>query len=170
MRRRLYFLLPDIRSTQNIFKELLLARIEERHIHVLAKDGTALRGLPEATVLQKSDAVHGAGLGLIVGGVTGALAGIAVMLYPPSGLAMGLGIVLAMAVLGGVMGIWVSGMIASSVPNTHLEKFKTEIEQGKVLMIVDVPKDQVDEVSNAIKKHHPEADLRGSDPTIPSFP
>lgn len=169
-RRRLYFLLPDTKQARSIFKELLLARVEERHIHVMAKEGIALRDLPEATLLQKSDVKHGAGLGLILGGVTGALAGVVVMWFPPSGLAMGLGIVLAMSVLGAVMGTWAAGMIASSVPNTHLAPFFDEVDKGKILMIVDVPKRQADDISSMIKRHHPEADMRGLDPTIPSFP
>ncbi|MFP5348298.1 MAG: DUF1269 domain-containing protein [Gammaproteobacteria bacterium] len=169
-RRRLYFLLPDVQRARTVFKELLLARIEERHVHVLAREGTALGDLPEATLLQKSDAVHASGLGLVVGGATGAIAGTVVMLFPLSGLAMGLSVVLAMALLGAVMGIWVSGMIGSSTPNTHLEAFREDIERGKVLMIVDVPSDRTDEISRMIRSQHPEADMRGLDPTIPSFP
>lgn len=170
MRRRMYFLLPDVKRAKSVLKELLLARIDERHIHVVAKPGTPLGDLPEATVLQKSDALHGAGLGLLVGGVTGAIAGFLVMLFPPSGLAMGLGVVLAISLLGAVMGVWVSGMIGSSTPSTHLEAFNDEIQRGKILMIVDVPRSRVEEVSRLIREHHPEADIRGIDPTIPSFP
>lgn len=171
MRRRLYFLLPDVKRAKSVFKELLLARIDARHIHVMAKEGTALGDLPEATVLQKSDAAHGAALGLLAGGVTGAIAGAVVLMFPPSGLAMGFGVVLAMSVLGAVMGVWVSGMIGASTPSTHLAAFSDEIERGKVLMIVDVPRSRVDEVSRMIRKHHPTADMRGVDPTMPSpFP
>ena len=36
--RRLYFLLPDLDVAHKVVDELLLARIEERHIHVIAKD------------------------------------------------------------------------------------------------------------------------------------
>lgn len=87
MRRRLYFLLPDVKSAHEMFRDLLLARVEERHIHFLAREGTALGDLPEATPLQKSDAIHGLGVGLIVGGATGAAAGVAVLLSRPPGLA-----------------------------------------------------------------------------------
>jgi hypothetical protein len=168
MRRRMYYLLPDVRRARGVFKELLLARIEERHIHILAKEGTPLGDLPEATLLQKSDALHGAGLGLLVGGATGALAGVVVMLFPPSGMGMGLGVVLALSILGGIIGIWAAGMlIGTSTPSTHLEAFSDEIARGKVLMIVDLPKRRADEISRMIRKHHPEADMRGNDTTHP---
>jgi len=57
-KRRLYFLLPDIDSAREMLNEMLLARIEERRIHFLAKRGTLPPELPEATVLQKTDIVH----------------------------------------------------------------------------------------------------------------
>jgi hypothetical protein len=37
MRRKLYFVLPDVKSAQGIMDELLLSRIEARHIHFHAK-------------------------------------------------------------------------------------------------------------------------------------
>lgn len=170
MRRRLYFLLPDVRHARQVVNELLLARVEERHIHVLAKDGTPLAGLPEAALLEKSDVRHAVGLGLIVGGLTGAIAGLAVLLYPPSGMAMNLSVILAMSLIGAVMGIWVSGMIGTDAPNTHLKDFMGAVERGKVLVMVDIPKGQMNEIVRMIKKHHPEADWRGRDPTMPAFP
>ena len=168
MRRRMYFLLPDIKRTKSVFKELQLARIDKRRIHVLARPGTPLGDLPEASVLQKSDALHGAALGLLLGAVTGAAAGLIVLLFPPAGFATGLGIVLAITALGAVMGVWVAGMIGASTPSTHLEAFSDEIERGKVLLIVDVPRDRVQEISRMIRTHHPEADVRGVDSTVPS--
>jgi len=170
MRRRLYFLLPDVTSAKQVFKKLLLARIEDRHIFFLAKDGVELSDLPEATMLQKSDEIHGLGVGLVVGGATGALAGVVAMIFPPSGLVMGLGVILAMSLIGAIVGIWASGMIASDVPNTRLEKFSREIESGRILLMVDVHKHQIEEITGMLKEQHPDAAPRGRDPTIPAFP
>ena len=75
--RRLYFLLPDLATARTVVDELLLARIEERHIHVIAKEGCTLEDLPEASLLQKSDFVPAVERGIALGGATGALAGLA---------------------------------------------------------------------------------------------
>ncbi|MHB8493591.1 MAG: DUF1269 domain-containing protein [Casimicrobiaceae bacterium] len=75
MRRRLYFLLPDPASARGMMDDLLLARIEERHIHFLARRGTPMDGLHEASHLQKSDLVHGAQVGLALGTVLGLIVG-----------------------------------------------------------------------------------------------
>jgi hypothetical protein len=61
-------------------------------------------------------------------------------------------------------------MIGVSVPNSHLEKFHDAVEQGQLLMLIDVPKDRVDHITNLVKNHHPEAKVQGTEPTIPAFP
>ena len=170
MRRRLYFLIPDVKTAKAVFNKLLLARIEQQHVFFLAREGMSLSDLPEATMLQKSDEIRGLAQGLVVGGATGAIAGVVAMIFPPSGLVMGLGVILAMSLIGAIVGVWASGMIASDVPNTRLRKFTRDIEQGKILLMVDVPKDQIEEISDMIREQYPDADARGRDPTIPAFP
>lgn len=170
MRRRMYFVLPNTASAKQIVNDLLLARIEDRHMHFLAKEGVSLDGLHEASILQKSDIVHGAESGIVIGGVAGIVAGVAVMLFPPTGASMQLVTVLITAVLGSVFGAWVSSMIASSVPNSRLREFEHEIESGKILLMVDVPAARVAEIRELFGKRHPEASGRGQEPTIPAFP
>jgi len=170
MKRRLYFLLPDVATSRQVVDELLLARIEERHIHVLAKEGTPMEDLPEASLLQKSDFVHGVEQGIAVGGATGALAGIVAVTFPPVGLVLGGGAILATALAGVGIGAWVSGMVATDIPNSRLKDFESAVAAGELLMMVDVPKEQVDTVSAMVKSHHPEADIQGTEPTIPAFP
>jgi hypothetical protein len=168
MRRRLYFLLPDLDTTRKVVDELLLARIEERHIHVLAKEGTELQDLPAATLFQKSDFVHAVERGLALGGGTGAVAGIAAIAIP--GMVLGGGAILGIALAGAGMGAWLAGMIGMDVPNSRLDEFESEINAGSILMMVDVRKEQVEQVSQSVKEHHPEADMHGTEPTIPAFP
>ncbi len=170
MRRRLYFLLPNVQTAKAVVDELLLARIEERHIHVLAREGTPMNHLPEATLLQKSDFVHGLEQGIAVGGATGVLAGLVAVTFPPAGLVIGGGALLGIALAGAGVGAWVSSMIALDVPNVRLKEFQRAVDEGHILMMVDVPKGEVEAVTELIKRHHPEADMHGVEPTIPAFP
>lgn len=170
MRRRLYFLLPDTTSAKQVVDDLLLARIEERHMHFMARDGVPLDGLHEASILQKSDIVHGAESGLVVGGIAGVIAGMVVLAFPPTGTSLQLVTVLITAMLGAAFGVWVSSMIASSVPNSRLRAFEKAIERGKILLMVDVPASRVADVRGLIGKRHPEAAAGGQEPTIPAFP
>lgn len=170
MRRRLYFMVPDATSARQIRDELLLARIEDGHIHVLARDGLPLSGLHEASILQKSDFVHGAETGLAVGGGIGIIAGLVAVFFPPAGVELQLVTILLTALVGAVFGAWVASMVASSIPNSRLKTFESAIAAGRVLMMVDTPAGRVDEIKKRVAAHHPEAMNSGIEPTIPAFP
>ena len=73
MRLRMYVTLPDVSSARTLANDLLLARIEDKHMHFLARRGTDLGELHEASYLHKTDTVHGAFVGLVVGGLMGVL-------------------------------------------------------------------------------------------------
>jgi len=167
---RLYFLVPDVTTTHKIVDRLLLARVEERHIHVLAKRGTALEKLPEASLLQKTDFVPAVERGLAMGGVAGTLAGLVAVALPPGGTVIAGGIILGSALAGAGIGAWLGGMVGMNIGSTRLKQFEDAIERGALLMMVDVPRTRVDEITETIKSHHPSAEVRGTEPIIPAFP
>ena len=166
--RRLYFLLPDLEVTHKVIDELLLTHIEESHLHVLAAEGDELGDLPEATLLQKSDFIPAMERGVALGGATGLLGGLVALAMP--GFVIAGGAVLAMGLVGAGMGVWMGGMIGVDVDNSQVKQFKSAIEEGKVLVMVDVPKDRVEDVETLVKKHHPDAEFEGTEPHIPAFP
>lgn len=167
--RRIYFLVPNIDISKRIVEDLLLARIEERHIHVLAKRDTPMENLPEATYLQKTDFIPALEQGLAVGGLTGILAGLVAVVLP-GGLMLAGGAVLGISLAGAGIGALMSSMIGSSVGNRRTQQFEEAIEKGAFLMMVDVPKKRVEEIEALVKKHHPDAECEGTEPTIPPFP
>ncbi|HJU50327.1 MAG TPA: DUF1269 domain-containing protein, partial [Pseudogulbenkiania sp.] len=81
MRKRIYYLIPDLANAQRLMNDLLLARIEEKHIHFLAKEGIDLSSLHRANLFQESDIVHSAEMGLIIGGATGLMSGLVAALF-----------------------------------------------------------------------------------------
>ena len=168
--RRLYFLVPNVDSARKINDELLLARVEERHIHVIAKEGTPMEDLPEAKLAQRSDVVPALERGITIGGATGIVAGIIAVTFPPAGLALGGGAILGIGLAGVGFGALMSTMIGVDVSNTRIERFQDAIQKGELLMMVDVPKTRVEEIDDLVKKHHPEAEIEGTEPTIPAFP
>ncbi|MBP1150096.1 MULTISPECIES: DUF1269 domain-containing protein [Methylocaldum] len=161
--RRIYFLVPNIEITKKIVDELLLARIEERHIHVLAKRGTPLEDLPEATFLQKTDFLPALEQGVALGGATGLLAGL-VAIALPTGLVLGGGALFAITLAGAGVGGLMSSMVGSSIGNRRIDQFQEAMEKGEFLLMIDVPRDRVEEIEAIIKKHHPEAECEGTDP------
>lgn len=170
MRRRLYFVLPDLQSAETIEKELLLAKVDDPHIHFLARDGVNMGRLHVANLLQRSDLLHGIGIGMIAGGITGAIAGMALSFYPELGQSIGMGGILVLAVVCAMIGSWISGMIAVSIPNSRLRRFQPAIDRGEILLMVDVPVRRVRAVRELIMSHHPEVLAKGQEAQIPAFP
>lgn len=168
--RRLYFLVPNTEYAEKMVNDLLLARIEERHIHLIAREGTPMEKLPEATMMQKTDFIPAAQRGLLLGGSLGLLAGLVAVAFPPAGVVVGGGAILFTTLGGAGFGAWVSSMIGVDVPNSRLQQFEEAIDRGEVLMLVDVPKKRLEEIEGVISGHFPQVTIKGTEPTIPAFP
>jgi hypothetical protein len=54
--------------------------------------------------------------------------------------------------LGAVFGVWAAS-IAVRVPSKQLETFHQDIRDGQILLMIDVPKDQVEEVTQLVMRH-----------------
>jgi hypothetical protein len=171
MSRRIYWLLPDLESAQTTMDDLLLTGIEARHIHFVAREGSDMTGLNTANLLQTSDVVRAAERGLIIGAGVGALFGALVAVhYPLVGDQPQWGVAAVLAVVGGVFGTWTSSMIGVSTPSKRLARFMPQIEQGQILLMVDVLGWEVDAIEKRLQALHPEAHLEGTEPDIPAFP
>jgi len=170
MKRRLYFLLPDVASATRTCNDLLLARVEDRHMHFLAKRGTDLGELHEAGYLLKTDLVRGAGIGLLVGALLGVLLAYMIVSHPPEGTHPGLAAAVMAALVGALLGVWMGSMAASAVPNSRLRQFSDDISRGKVLLVLDVPYAEVDRIRGIVAARHPEVVLSAQESRYPAFP
>src|SRR5689334_12450724 len=117
MRRRIYWLLPDLASAKRTMDDLLLARIPEQHIHFMAREGVDLTGLHPANLLQTSDLVRSAQSGLVIGGAAGFVAGVVLALFPVVAETPQVGLIAVLAVVGALVGAWSSSMIGASTPS-----------------------------------------------------
>jgi len=168
MRRRIYYLLPDVATARHTMDDLLLARVDEGHIHFLAKSGIDMSSLHEANLLQSSDIVRSAQFGLLMGAATGFGAGAAAVLIG-GGLPAGL-VILIGFLTGGLLGAWGASMIGISVPNARLRPFQAAVERGEILLMVDVPKARVEEIEALLQRLDPKAHLEGIEINMPAFP
>jgi hypothetical protein len=162
-----YFLLLGVASARQTVNDLLLARIEDRHMHALAKRGTDLGELRDANALQKSDIVHSAELGLVIGGL---LLGLATVLMPPERIELQLVTVLITMIAMGVIGAWIASPVGASVPNSRLRQYERNVEAGKVLLMIDVRPERIAEVRGLVRRRHPEATGGAIEESLPAFP
>lgn len=168
--RRIYFLVPDIATTKKIVQDLLLEKIEEKHIHVIAKRGTPLEDLPEANLLQKTDFIPAVEQGVALGGATGLLAGLVAVALPPASTVIAGGVLLATTLVGAGVGSWFGGMVGMSIGNRRIKEYEDAIEAGKLLVLVDVPTDRVNEIEDRVKAHLPQVEVEQTEPRMPAFP
>ncbi len=160
MKIKLEFMLPDVKAADKAGDEMLLARIEDKHIHFLAKPGTDLGDLQQATAIEKTNIIHEGERGLLIGAVLGLIGGLYVLAVPrwltysplwfthsPWYVVLGITIVFgAIAVAVG------AAMLGVNIFNTDLAKYKKRIQEGGVLMIVAVPLFRAQEIRKIMKK------------------
>lgn len=157
MKRKLFFLLPDIKTAHSMMDQMLLSRVEERNVRFLAKPDVSLEGLPEANVIEKTDSLHGIGVGAMIGGVCGVLGGLLIVAFPwivsiPTGGEQTFHVlaILAIGLIGAGFGAWWSGMVSTAIPNSSLDPYKERISRGDILMIVNVPYHRIREIRNLV--------------------
>ena len=170
MHRRIYWLLPDLQSARRTMEDLLQDRIDVRRIHFVAREGSDMSGLHAANVLQTSDFIRSAQMGLVIGAGLGAFLGaVAAVHYPIVGDAPQWSLAPVLAIAGALFGAWASSMIGVSTPSRRLGRFTPQIEQGQILLMVDVPMRQVEAIEERLRALHPEARLEGLERGIPAF-
>jgi hypothetical protein len=151
--------------------DLLLACVDVRHMHFVGREDQDMTGLHAANVLQTSDVVRSAQVGLILGaGLGGLLGALVAANYPIVGDQPQWGVAAVLAVVGALFGMWTSSMIGISTPSKRLQRFAAEIEKGKILLMVDVNIWRAEAIESRLRALHPEAQPEGSEPDIPAFP
>lgn len=155
MKRRLYFLLPDVEHTRAVLRELEMTGISTGQVHVLAGPGIDLQDLPRATGRQQRDFGKLLETALWDGNLMVffiALAALLLMAWVQLSwywLLLPAAVMLATFVLG--------EEFTRRVPNVHLSEFRDALQHEEILLMVDVPVSEVAAVEELVHRHHPEA-------------
>ncbi|MGE8199898.1 MAG: DUF1269 domain-containing protein [Variovorax sp.] len=170
MKRRIYWLMPDLASARRAMGDLVRARVDVARIHFAGPEGMDMAGLHAANVWQTSDVVHAAKTGWAVGSACGIVVGLmAALMFPVFGDDPEWEVAVLVAVVGGVVGTWSASMIGISIPSPRLQRFEGAIAQGQILLMVDLPRSRVRDIEALLQSAHPEARFEGEEPRIPAF-
>lgn len=157
MLRRLFFLFPDELHAQRVVNQLYSLNIPKRRIHAIARN-VELKSLPQATQRQKNGAASRIerfmwGLNLVVF----AFAFIALVTLIVVG-----EFIWAMISLAIMVATFIAGaQFVVHVPNVHLTEFIEALSHGEILLIIDVPSNQVDDIQGFMRHKYPEAVVGG---------
>ena len=150
MKHREAYSTVDVAGARRALAALHLHGIGNDAISLVARSDIELENIPNTLKEADTDAVPSAIRGLEIGGATGLLAGLIAFAVPPLGitLAGALGIGAVSALVGG----WASALMGSAVPDPVRQQFESEIESGRVLVLVDVPNDARETVQDAMEE------------------
>ncbi|WP_026596762.1 hypothetical protein [Methylohalobius crimeensis] len=167
--KRLCFLSPDVDHARKVVEDLKANGIPEKHIYAIAKYGVDMEDLPDAGP-ESDDFLAAYQRGIELGGTAGLLLGLTALAFPPSGIVVGGGLVLLIGLWGAGIGGLLTGLAGAAFPSSRLKSFESAIDEGKILLMADVPKDEVEKYEALIKKHDPEVSVEGIEPTAPLIP
>ncbi len=171
--KRLCFLSPDPTHTRHVVADLLDAGIPEKHIYVVASSDTLhrneLTGLPDQGP-EGNDFLAAWERGLAFGGIAGLFAGILVVTFPPAGLALGGGAVLLIGLAGSGLGGLLAGIAGAAFHSSRLSQFEKDLEQGKILVLVDVAANDRHQIEELIHKRDPGVIIEGIEPPTSLIP
>lgn len=160
MKRRLYFLFPDTTQAHIAVDDLVGLGVGPEQMHTVARAGTDLAGLPEATDRQRCDTLAHLEDGLWNGNlVVFGLAAIGLL----AAVVAGYWVLALLAILVMVVTVASGAWFAIRAPHVHLGEFRQALHHGEILLMVDVARDRIEDVERLIERRHPEAVTGGSD-------
>ena len=75
-----------------------------------------------------------------------------------------------MGLIGAGMSACLGCLIGADKENLRIKEGTSAIENGQLLILVDLPKARVDDFKALVKQHYPEARFKATEPTVPNFP
>lgn len=164
---RLYYLFDDISAVQHITDYLHRHRVPDSRIHVLSGDEAGLYKyrLHSASPLQTREMVRFGEEGGVIGLVVGAVVGLA-LVYSLDFLRQMPAIAFAVVTLIiAAHGAWIGGMVGLATTNRRLKKFLPAINEGRHLVMIDLPRSRVQEITEVIRAQFhqsPREETRGA--------
>jgi len=167
--RKLCFLSPDYAHARRVVQDLREYGIDEQNLYVIAKSHEPLDDLPDDGG-EADDFIPALERGVAFGGLTGLFVGLLAVAFPPSGMVLGGGALLVISAMSASVGGLLSAVAGASFPNSRLAVFAEAIEAGQILVMADIPLEQIHEVAALIQKHDPAVEVEGIEPAAPVIP
>jgi len=159
--KRLFYLVDSIDSLEYISEDLHERGITDWRFHIVSKDEAGLytHRLHSASVLDRTDLPRFVERGMIVGAIFTLFVIVPLALW--GGFDWPLAAFVAMGVFAVIAGGWLGGFGGINAENYRIRKFHRDIEAGRHLVMVDVPKSNLGEMKKLMASNHPEAELQG---------
>ncbi|WP_415885497.1 hypothetical protein ACMXYO_12855 [Neptuniibacter sp. QD37_6] len=158
--RRLVFLAPTVSQVNSVVADFLAVGIEDESIHFIAEDESLIEKISAraATDIETTERENDLDWGMVAGGSFGLAAGlVATTVLGPVGSVVSGGTVVVSSILGIGLGGWLGKLVGEDTPVHLLAKYKHALQQGGVLVMVDIPAERMTETHKLIRQHCPKA-------------
>lgn len=161
----LYYLAPDLGSTQSISEDLHDVGVLDWFLHVISKDEAGLKReqIHSSNYLETTDIIRDGIIGANLGFIAAVIAAALVMWFEPFGPDTPKVIYFFVIVVFTLFGAWVGGLTGIDNENKKLRRFHDDIEAGKYLILIYAGKEKEETIREMMRNKHPEARLAAVD-------
>lgn len=153
--RSIYFLFHNEKAVRSIISELeSKLGLEDYQLHAVTAEGHGLVEMPGGTVRKKSPATAR---------LERTLWYLSIAIFTVALIGMAISLLAASWVLAALFGLMVIGaqlsgyLFVNRIPNAQLDRFRTGLEQGDIVLMVDIPKKDVERVRKFVYSRYPDS-------------
>jgi hypothetical protein len=150
MRKRHVFSTDSLNTAEAVVRAARDSGVEREFIHLEARSDLEVKRISDDLKNVSMDFLPAALRGTIGGALAGLFAGFIAMQIPFFGLS--LRGAFALMVVGALVGTWASVLMGSALPDDIRRTFAEEIEEGKILVVIDGEPDAFHDVEHAIAR------------------
>jgi hypothetical protein len=148
MKTRCVFSTPDLATARAAMDAARQAGIPDDDISLIAREDIELQQIPDHLMIGRTDFYPAAARGAACGGGTGVLLGLIAIAVPPLGVTLAGATAIALA--GAAVGCWTGALVGTDVPDVVHRKFKNEIDAGRILVVLDAPRERLTVAAPAV--------------------
>jgi hypothetical protein len=149
MKTRAVFSAKDLAMASACIRAARAAGVADDDISLVVRSDMS-EMVPDDRKIVEGDFYPAAVRGVLGGGALGLVLGLTAVAIPPLGVTLAGS--LAMAVGGGLLGGWSMALAGSAIDGPIRRKFEDEIEQGRVLVVIDAADECLDAAKRAIER------------------
>ncbi|TNY26706.1 hypothetical protein [Fulvimonas soli] len=147
MKTRCVFATRDLATARAAMAAAHRAGVDDADIAFLAREDIEQAQIPDHRLLGRNDFYPAARRGVVWGGVSGLALGLAAEWLAP---AFQFSTALVIAAIGAIAGAWIGALVGSEVPDPVDRKFRSEIDRGHILVVIDAPGDRLAQIEPAV--------------------
>lgn len=151
--KRLFFIADEIAMVDPIAEAIYNAGISAWNFHVMSKEqgGMYCHRSKSTSPLDRISVMRGSTIGALCGFLLGLSAAITAVLMLPLSLLQTLALFATATFTPTLIGSWLGAMMGRVLQDRKIARFYNLIEQGRVLLIIDVDRAHQDEVERLLQ-------------------